>query len=118
MTILYNHLDQLTNRKQLRKQMPRAETTLWQYLKNKQLGRQKFRRQHGVGQYILDFYCPRLKLGIEIDGDSHFADKAYIYDRKRQHFIESFGIKVLRFTNHEIYYDLENVLGTIESELR
>ena len=68
-------------RKQLRNNPTKAEQVLWKYLKNKQIKGYKFRRQHSVGNYILDFYCPALKLCIEIDGDSHFTDEGKNYDK-------------------------------------
>ena len=64
--------------------MPKAEVILWEKLSRKQMHGYKFRRQYGVDQYILDFYCPRLKLAIEIDGDSHFVTGAEDYDKERQ----------------------------------
>lgn len=97
--------------------MPRAELLLWTHLKGKQLAGLKFRRQYSVVKYIVDFYCPKLKLAIEIDGDSHFENKVELLDPKRQRYIESFGIRVLRFTNHDIYYDTEKVLKKITEAL-
>ena len=63
----------------------------------------------------MDFYCPKLQLAIEIDGDSHFLDGRKQYDERRAKFIQSFGIKLLRFTNHEIYYNLYGVLEKIKN---
>lgn len=93
--------------------MPPAELKLWGYLRASQINDFRFRRQYGIGNYIADFYCPGLKLVIEIDGDSHFQENSRIYDNKRQKYLESLGLEVLRFTNHEIYYDLERVLNII-----
>jgi len=76
-------------------------------------GGYKFRRQYGVNKYVVDFYCPKLKLAIEIDGDSHFGNQAIKYDQKRQSYIESFGIKFLRFTNNDIYNNIDEVLEVI-----
>jgi very-short-patch-repair endonuclease len=73
----------------------------------------KFRRQYSVNQYVVDFYCPELKLAIEIDGDSHFNDISEKYDKERQKSIESFGIRFLRFTNIDIYDNIDGVLQTI-----
>ncbi len=70
----------------------------------------KFRRQYSVNQYVIDFYCPELKLAIEIDGDSHFSIAAQRYDSERQKFIESFGIQFLRFVNNDIYENVDGVL--------
>ena len=70
-------------RKSLRKKLTAAEATLWNLLKGKQLEGRKFRRQHSVGKYILDFYCPSERLAIELDGEHHFTDDGLAYDEKR-----------------------------------
>lgn len=78
----------------------------------------KFRRQHSVGPYVLDFYCPRVKLAIEIDGAQHFEDQETIttdYDRQRS--IEYYGITFLRFTGREVTYEIEGVLEHIHEAL-
>jgi len=97
----------------LRKEMPSAEIILWSQLKAKGLEGYKFRRQYSINQFVVDFYCPKLKLAIEIDGDSHYIEGADISDRERQSIIESYGITFLRFTNKEIYKNLEGVLKKI-----
>lgn len=99
----------------MRNNMPQAEQILWSYLRCKQLEGCKFRRQYGVGKYVVDFYCPKLKLAIEVDGDSHFYPGAQEYDQKRQKYIESFGIRFLRCTNTDVY---ENIDGVLEEILR
>jgi very-short-patch-repair endonuclease len=95
--------------------MPKAEIVLWSRLKSKALNGHKFRRQYSVGKFVIDFYCPRLKLAIEVDGDSHFSNESEPYDKVRRDFIESFGISFLRFTNKEIYENLGEVLAKIEN---
>jgi len=95
--------------------MPPTEVLLWSKLKGKQMLGCKFKRQYGVGPYIVDFYCPELRLAIELDGDSHFLDGAEARDLVRQRFIESFDIKFLRFQNVEVTTNLEGVLETIYS---
>jgi len=97
--------------------MPRAEIILWSKLKSKGLKNYKFRRQYSVNNFVMDFYCPKLRLAIEIDGDSHFLEGADIRDRERQTAIESFGITFLRFTNREILGGLESVLEKIMEHL-
>jgi very-short-patch-repair endonuclease len=82
-------------------------------LSRKQMNGFKFRRQYSVNQYVIDFYCPVLKLAVEIDGDSHYRFSSLEYDDKRQKFIESFGIKFLRFTNDDVYNNIDGVLQTI-----
>ena len=93
--------------------MPPAEVTLWSKLRSKGLNGCKFRRQYSIGSYIVDFYCPQIKLVIEVDGDSHFVDGADSYDRNRQAIIVSLGISFLRFTNRDVYERLEGVINTI-----
>lgn len=73
----------------------------------------KLRRQYSVGPYVVDFYCPTLKLAVEIDGDSHFVAGATVDDERRQTFIEAFGINFLRFTNNEVEQQVESVLEKI-----
>jgi len=96
--------------------MTEAETILWTQLKNSKLG-VKFRRQHGIGFYILDFYCPELKLAIEIDGGIHQTPKQASIDIERQERLEIIGLKFLRFTNMQIRKELNKVLLTIKQEL-
>ena len=105
-----------TFRKQLRHNLTPAEATLWNMLKNKQLKGRKFRRQHSVGNYILDFYCPSEKLAIELDGEGHFQATQEEYDYERNLFLSTFGIKVLRFENKEVFENPEKVLAAIEQE--
>ena len=93
--------------------MPPAETKLWEHLRKKQLKGYKFRRQHGIDQYIVDFYCSKVKLAIEVDGPSHFMEKSKDSDRQRMSHIESLGIRVLRFNNQEIYNNLDGVVNRI-----
>ncbi len=93
--------------------MPPAEIILWSKLRGKNLLGLKFRRQYSIGPYIVDFYCPQLKLAIEIDGESHYIDGAQGRDLMRQSIIESAGITFLRFTNGDIYDRLEGVIEKI-----
>lgn len=105
------------NRSYLRQNMPAPELILWQRLRSKQLG-VKFRRQHSIGYYILDFYAPSIKLGIEIDGESHFVDDASAQkDKQRDLGLSQKGIKILRFLNTEIMKNLEVVLEKILNEI-
>ncbi len=93
------------------------EVVLWSRLQRSQLRGLKFRRQYGVGPYIVDFYCPRCRLAIEIDGDSHFESaEAEDRDRARTAFIEGLGITILRFTNHQVGTELEGVLAVIAEQ--
>ncbi len=88
---------------------------LWQHLKGKQVSGFKFRRQYGVGPYNIDFYCPELKLAIELDGAVHAQGDQPQYDVEREQFIKPFGIQFLRFSNDMIETNLESVLETIRT---
>lgn len=98
-------------RQHLRKDMPLPEVLMWQKLKGKQFFGYKFRRQYSVGRYILDFYCPSLKLGIEIDGDTHYDSKGFVENIERTETLLEAGIRIIRFTNREI---VENIVGVLE----
>jgi very-short-patch-repair endonuclease len=113
----FNRKSEREKRRQLRASMPDAEVILWSKLKGRQLLGCKFRRQYSVGCYVIDFFTVEVKLGIEIDGDSHFAEGGPAHDQKRQHFIESFGITIVRFLNTEVYDNLDGVLETIGREV-
>jgi len=76
----------------------------------------KFRRQHSIGGFIVDFYCPEKRLAIELDGDVHEEKKQATYDKARQKTIEALGIKVLRFTNEDVIQNVEDVLKAISAE--
>jgi very-short-patch-repair endonuclease len=102
-------------RRELRNNLTPAEAKFWKAVQNKNLDGRKFRRQHSVGKYILDFYCPQEKLAVELDGEPHFTDAGRDRDRERRFYLESCGIKVLRFENRLVFEDLEWVLGVIKN---
>ena len=111
---LLNLPSEKKKRQTLRRNMPKAEIVLWKKLRAKQVNGHRFRRQYGVGKYVLDFYCPGLMLAVEIDGDSHFKDdESKERDMKRQGFIEKQGISFLRFTNNDVYRKSEGILMAI-----
>ena len=105
-------------RKALRSNMPLAEVVLWKRLKGRQLKGYKFRRQYSVKNFIVDFYCPEFKLAIEVDGESHYTEYGQFSDRGRQSCIEIFGIHILRFTNREVYENIEGVMLKIEEWIK
>ena len=92
MTIAYNKRSKTARRRSLRHSMSKAEVILRKEFSRKQIQGYKFRHQYGIDQYVFDFYCPRLKLAIEIDGDSHFVAGAEEYDNARKEHIETYGI--------------------------
>jgi very-short-patch-repair endonuclease len=103
--------------KELRKQMTPAEVKLWNALRGNQLDGAYFRRQHAVGTYILDFYCARSKLAIEVDGRSHLQQK--VYDAERTEWLETEkGIRLIRFTNQDVLRNLDEVIESVRVALR
>lgn len=117
MSLIFNRKFQKPVRQYLRNNATRAERILWPRLKGKGLVGHKFRRQQGVGPFIVDFYCPECKLAIELDGPVHDTIEAKEYDRRRQEYIEQYGIRFLRFTNDEVYQSVEEVLKKIANQL-
>lgn len=91
--------------------MTKAEIYLWSKLKGKQINGLKFRRQYGINKYIVDFFCPELRLAIEIDGGVHCRNSRIISDLQRTKDIEALGIKVLRYTNIDV---LKNMKGVVQ----
>ena len=98
--------------RELRKNMTEAEKKLWYGCLR--TFRYPVLRQKPIDHYIVDFYCPKLKLVIEIDGDTHYTDEGKIYDEKRKNVLESYGLKIVRFTNLEVIKYLEGVCQKIE----
>ncbi|WP_289028478.1 endonuclease domain-containing protein [uncultured Algoriphagus sp.] len=103
--------------KELRKQMTPAEKVLWNFLKNKSLEGFKFRRQHPIDKYIVDFYCHQKKLVIEVDGSIHDQLDQKEYDSGRTSVLEEFGLKVIRFRNEEVLDNFQSVIGRISKGL-
>lgn len=118
MTKLFNKTVEKLKRQQLRRNITKAEAIIWQKLRCKQIENCKFRNQYSVKQFVLDFYSPEIKLAIEIDGESHFQEGAAQYDNERQIFIESVGINFLRFTNNDVYENLNGVLEIIAQKIQ
>ncbi len=118
MTQLYNQNSEKDKRRQLRQNITKAEKLIWDKLRDRQLENCKFRRQYSVDKFVIDFYSPELKLAIEIDGESHFINGTTEYDKARQEFIESAGIKFLRFTNNDVYANLPIVLENIAQNIQ
>lgn len=102
-------------RKKLRKSLTPAEAFLWKQLQNKKLEGRKFRRQHSVQNYILDFYCFEEKLAIELDGQVHFNPVAQQNDTIRTERLNQLGITVIRFENKMVFENLPEVLKEIRA---
>jgi len=114
MTILYNKTKNLEKRKFLRRNQTPQEVILWAHLRRNQIGF-KFKRQYSIGSYVLDFYSPRNKLAIEIDGSQHIENKDY--DVERSEYLFVLGIKIIRFWNNEVNTNIDGVINKIISEL-
>ncbi|MBI4599092.1 endonuclease domain-containing protein [Candidatus Uhrbacteria bacterium] len=114
MRVIFNCVKNLSRRQALRNEMTPAEVLLWSQLKGKQTG-YKFRRQHGIGEYIVDFYCPDLRLVIELDGNVHGTPEAEAYDQRRSEYLASVGLQVIRFANTDVFNNLEGVLEAIRN---
>ena len=99
--------------RELRREQTQAEAKLWRLLRERQFGGLKFRRQHPVGGYIVDFYCHERKLVIELDGGQHDEKTQIRYDMQRTRTLEDLGVRVLRFWNSDVSSNLIGVLQTI-----
>lgn len=102
-----------TTRRHLRSNGTPAEATLWTLLQRKQLEGRRFRRQHSVGPYVLDFYCAAERLAVELDGAVHDDPARARYDAQRTAHLKQHGIRVVRFENRLIFRDPEGVLAAI-----
>jgi len=98
----------------LRSRMTASELLLWRFLKGRKLDGLKFRRQQRIGEYVVDFYCPEIRLAVELDGSAH--ENRIAYDAERDLKLRGMGIAVLRFTNEEVLDHWERVLSQISRE--
>ncbi|MEJ8800803.1 endonuclease domain-containing protein [Pontibacter sp. H249] len=113
--MLHNRKYLKENRKELRSSLTPAEAELWKHLKSGGLKGRKFRRQHSVGNYILDFYCPSEQLAIELDGQVHNNISAEHADQERDEYLNNLNIRVLRFENKDVFENLDAVLQEISN---
>ncbi len=107
-----DNICQLNLAKGLRKRQTDAEMALWHQLNNRQLEGAKFRRQHRIGKYIVDFVCLEKELVIEIDGGQHNESPQITNDEQRTQWLEKTGYRVIRYWNNDV---LENIEGVIEN---
>ena len=112
--LIHNLQPSNERRRELRRNPTRAESYLWQSLRKSQLDGKKFRRQHGIGPYIVDFYCPECRVIVELDGAVHQGLLASERDDDRTRYLESLGMRVIRFENCEILENLERVMEAIK----
>jgi len=118
MTRHFNKTSEKEKRRHLRRKQTLAEEIVWQNVRNRKMLGYKFRRQYSVDYFVIDFYCPELKLALEIDGSVHNSEEAKKYDREREKYIEQFGIKFLRITNAEVLGNSNRAFAKIEERIK
>ena len=101
----------------LRKNMTDAERRVWSKIRRKQLKEFQFYRQKNIGDYIVDFYCPAAKLIVEIDGGQHYSEENIVKDEVRDKFLSDLGFRVLRFSNSDVFKNIEGVVEEIYNHL-
>ena len=106
------------NAKKLREQRTPAEIALWEALREKKLDGFRFRQQHPIENYVLDFYCHSASLILELDGEYHFTEEQKKSDEERSAYLSTLGLKLIRFSNHEVLHNLEAVLVLIKQSLQ
>ena len=90
--------------------MTSAEKKLWLLIRVRQLNGLKFRRQHGIDSYIVDFYCPEKRLVIEVDGDVHAYEEQIVRDKGRKDYLKALGLQIVRYNNWDVLTNLEGVV--------
>lgn len=115
---IHNLKEMEVYRKSLRNNATSAEAFLWNHLKGSKLDGRKFRRQHSIEHYIVDFYCPSERLIVELDGQVHMNNTVDEYDRKREKDLEDLGFNVIRFENRMVFDFLPSVLKDIKDQFK
>jgi len=113
MTKIFNRNTSKDTRKELRNNLTKGEVILWQHLKGSQLGGFKFRRQQSIQDFVVDFYCPEIKLAIEVDGQTHGFEEVFVRDQWRQNIIEKEGVIFKRYTSNDIFNNLDQTLDDL-----
>ena len=109
--------NRLSLRRHLRANLTSAESRLWTKLRSKQFRALKFRRQHGIGPYIVDFFCPAKSLVVEVDGDVHAERSVQKKDKERERYFQSLGLHVIRYNNDDVLNNLDGVLEDLLLQL-
>ncbi|MEK7669336.1 MAG: endonuclease domain-containing protein [Patescibacteria group bacterium] len=113
----FNNQSLKNRRGELRANQTDAEKKLWEYLRGRRLQGLKFHRQFSIGAYILDFYCPKFRFGIELDGSQHKENEIVLYDKDRERILKASNIKVVRFWNNDVENNIDRVLEKILKEI-
>jgi very-short-patch-repair endonuclease len=117
MTQHFNKKEMQERRRQLRSNMTYCEKIVWMYLRKKQMD-VRFLRQYSIDNYIIDFYCSRLKIAVEMDGDIHNLPDQKEHDILRQKYLEEFGIKFIRIKNEELFDNPNKAFAKIEDVIK
>jgi very-short-patch-repair endonuclease len=118
MTKYYNKSSEKEKRRKLRQNQTNAEELVWRYLRNRQMLGYKFKRQYSVDQFVIDFYCPDLKLGVEVDGESHNNPDQQKKDISRQKYLETFNIKFVRIKDEELLGNPNKGFNKLEAAIK
>jgi len=118
MTKHYNKSSEKNKRRKLRQYQTHAEDLVWRFLRNRQMLGYKFKRQYSVDHFVIDFYCTKLKLAVEIDGASHDLPGKKEYDSDRQKYLEKFGIRFIRIKDEELLGNPNKAFERIEEEIK
>jgi len=118
MTKHYNKSSEKKKRRKLRQNQTNAEDLVWRYLRNRQMLGYKFKRQYSVDHFVIDFYCPELKLAVELDGASHNNPEQIEYDIKRQKYLERFNIKFVRIKDEVLFGNTNQAFMKIENTIK
>lgn len=115
---LYNNKEFRDRRRELRNNQTEAEKVLWKHISKNKIQNLRFLRQYSIGPYILDFYSPKIRLGIELDGSPHLEKETKLYDKEREKFLESLDINIIRFWNDEILNNLLETLNRLQDKIK
>jgi len=113
MKLLRNNPQLKQRRRELRSNQTDAEKVFWSQVRNRQLNGMRFLRQYSFGPYILDFYCPLIKLAVELDGGQHNKRDNREYDSFRSEYLKAHGIEVIRFWDNEVLLDIQGILNKL-----
>jgi very-short-patch-repair endonuclease len=102
----------------LRTNMTDAEQLIWSKIRRKQIGDLKFYRQKNIGHYIVDFYCPKEKLIVEIDGGQHYENKGMKKDQERDKYLQGLGLTILRFSDIDVFKNIDGVMERIHEQIK
>ncbi len=117
MTIHFNNEEQKSIRRRLRKEQTFTEKIIWRYLKDRNFLGCKFRRQYSIDRYVIDFYCPELKLAVEIDGGVHDLENVKEKDEIRENYLKDFGVTFVRIKNDEFFGNAEKAFKKISDKI-